>query len=243
MTIRLEQPDYTVNEGSGSVMVCAAIVSGTLERTLTFSLTTQDDSATSPADFTPVSVDLTFDESTSRACVDIPIEDDQIVENPEDFRVVVGGDDPDVVFDSPSSTVTIIDNDNVVIGFEMERYQGDEGSEVEVCAIVMDGVLERSALVTVVTSDLSAQGRMTSYQIYSTKLTFSSTAPDDYSSLTAELTFDPANDKHCVMISLVDDDVLEGREELQLSLLTGEEFVELNPDMAVVLVMDTDGEI
>ena len=45
------------------------------------------------------------------------------------------------------------------------------------------------------------------------------------------------------MISLVDDDVLEEREELQLSLLTGEEFVELNPDMAVVLVMDTDGEI
>ena len=45
------------------------------------------------------------------------------------------------------------------------------------------------------------------------------------------------------MISLVDDDVLEEREELQLSLLTGEEFVELNPVMAVVSVMDTDGEI
>ena len=45
------------------------------------------------------------------------------------------------------------------------------------------------------------------------------------------------------MISLVDDDVLEGREELQVSLTTGEEFVELNPDMAVVSVMDTDGEI
>ena len=160
MTIGLEQPSYTVNEGDGSVMVCAAIVSGTLERTLTFRLTTQDDSATSPADFSSVSADLTFDESTSRACVDIPIVDDQIVENPEVFRVVVDGDDPDVVFDPPSSTVTIIDNDNVVIGFEMERYQGDEGSEVEVCAIVMDGVLERSALVAVATSDISAQGRM-----------------------------------------------------------------------------------
>ena len=161
MTIGLEQPSYTVNEGDGSVMVCAAIVSGTLERTLTFRLTTQDDSATSPADYSSTTVGLTFDESTSRACADIPIEDDQIVENPEDFRVVVGGDDPDIVFDPSNSTVTIIDNDNVVIGFEMERYQGDEGSEVEVCAIVMEGVLERQALVAVTTSDISAQGKMT----------------------------------------------------------------------------------
>ena len=160
MTIGLEQPSYTVNEDNGSVMVCAAIVSGTLERTLTFRLTTQDDSATSPADFSSVSAELTFDESTSRACADIPIEDDQIVENPEVFRVVVDGDDPDVVFDPPSSTVTIIDNDNVVIGFEMERYQGDEGSEVEVCALLMNGTLERALLVGVLTEDLSAIGRI-----------------------------------------------------------------------------------
>lgn len=162
MTIGLEQPSYTVNEGDGSVMVCAAIVSGTLDRTLTFRLTTQDDSATSPADYSSVSVELTFDESTSRACADIPIEDDQIVENPDVFRVVVEGDDPDVVFDPSSSTVTIIDNDMVVIGFEMERYQGDEGGVIEVCAVVMDGPLERSALVTVATSDISAEGRMMS---------------------------------------------------------------------------------
>ena len=45
------------------------------------------------------------------------------------------------------------------------------------------------------------------------------------------------------MISLVDDDILEEREELQLSLLTGEEFIELNPDTAIVSVTDTDGEI
>ena len=160
MTIGLEQPSYTVNEDNGSVMVCAAIVNGTLERTLTFRLTTQDDSATSPADFSSVSADLTFDESTSRACVDIPIEDDQIVENPEVFRVVVDGDDPDVVFDPPSSTVTIIDSDNVVIGFEMERYQGDEGDEVEVCALLMNGTLERALLVGVLTEDLSAIGRI-----------------------------------------------------------------------------------
>ena len=164
MSIGLEFPSYTVGEGDGSIEVCAAIVSGTLERRLSLRLTTQDDSATSPADFSSVSVDVTFDESTSRACVDVPIEDDQIVENEEVFRVMVGGDDPDVVFDPPSSTVSIIDNDRVVIGFEMESYQGEEGGVVEVCAIVLEGELERSASVSVSTSDLSALGKVTSCQ-------------------------------------------------------------------------------
>ena len=158
VTIGVELPDYTVNEGDGSVEVCAVIVSGTLERTLTFTLSTQDGTATSPADFSAVSADLTFDESTSRSCVDIPVEDDDIVENPDVFTVEIGGDDPDVVFDPPSSTVTIIDNDRVVIGFEMERYEGDEGGVVEVCAILMNGLLERSVLVGIFTEDRSALG-------------------------------------------------------------------------------------
>ena len=41
----------------------------------------------------------------------------------------------------------------------------------------------------------------------------------------------------------MDDDLLEPREELQVSLTTEEEFVEVNPDVAVVSVLDTDGEI
>ena len=91
--------------------MCAVIVSGTLERTLTFTLSTQDGTATSPADFSAVSDDLTFGESTSRACVDIPVEDDIAVENPENFTVVLSGGDPVIDFMPSTSTVTIIDND------------------------------------------------------------------------------------------------------------------------------------
>ena len=91
--------------------MCAVIVSGTLERTLTFTLSTQDGTATSPADFSAVSADLTFDESTSKACVDIPVEDDIAVENPENFTVVLSGGDPVIDFIPSTSTVTIIDND------------------------------------------------------------------------------------------------------------------------------------
>ena len=152
---------YNVDEGDGTVQVCAILVSGTLERTVTFTLSTQDSSATStdPLDFSAVLEELTFNQTTARQCVDIPIEDDNIVEEPENFTVVVSGDDPDVDFTPPTSVVTITDNDRVVIGFEMERYQGDEGDTVQVCAILSNGTLERSIVVDITSGDLSAIGK------------------------------------------------------------------------------------
>ena len=150
-----------MNEGDGSIEVCAILTSGSLERTVTFTLSTSDDSASStdPADFSAIVVELLFNETTSRACADIPITDDNRVELAENFTVDIRSDDPDVDFTPPTSTVTILDNDRVVIGFEMEQYQGEEGEMVEVCAAVLNDRLERSLIVELFTGDISAQGR------------------------------------------------------------------------------------
>ena len=154
-----------MNEGDGSIEVCAVLTSGSLERTVTFTLSTGDDSATStdPVDFSAVAVELQFDETTSRTCADIPITDDNRVELAENFTVEIRSDDPDVDFAPPISMVTIIDNDRVVIGFEMEQYQGNEGGTVEVCAILMDGTLERSVLIDLFTRNLSAMGKTSTF--------------------------------------------------------------------------------
>ena len=147
-----------MNEGNGSIEVCAVLVAGSLERTATFILSSESGSATSPADYTDIQVDLAFDSSTRRACADIPIIDDDTVEEQENFTIIVSGDDPDIDFGPATSVVTIVDNDIVVIGFEMETYRGDEGTTVEVCAVVIDGALERSTAVEVFTADLTAEG-------------------------------------------------------------------------------------
>ena len=162
ISIGFELPRYTVNEGDGSIEVCAVLTSGSLERTVTFTLSTGDDSATStdPVDFSAVAVELQFDETTSRTCADIPITDDNRVELAENFTVEISSSDPDVDFAPPISTVTIIDNDRVVIGFEMEQYQGEEGETVEVCAMLRNGSLERDLLVQIFTEDLSAKGNL-----------------------------------------------------------------------------------
>ena len=46
ITIELENRTYTVPENEGHVEVCAVIVRGSLERTVTVSLSTKDGSAT-----------------------------------------------------------------------------------------------------------------------------------------------------------------------------------------------------
>ena len=54
---------------------------------------------------------LTLDEFTSRACVNITINDDDILEDLEEFMVVLTEEDPRVDVDRDQATVRIADND------------------------------------------------------------------------------------------------------------------------------------
>ena len=65
----------------------------------------------------------------------------------------------------------------------------------------------------------------------------------DYTAVTTELIFDPDNSRRCVSIGLVDDSLLEPSEEFEVSLTTDEEQVTVDPDRAVVTILDTDGMI
>ena len=78
---------------------------------------------------------------------------------------------------------------------------------------------------------------------YDFHIKFLLTASDDYETVSTELSFDSVSDRSCIEVNLIDDNVLEGREELQVSLSSEEEFVDLNPATAVVSVTDTDGEM
>jgi hypothetical protein len=167
---------------------------------------------------------LTFDQDTVKVCANIQIEDDDISENPEDFTVVLTSDDPDVSLMRPMSNITIVDNDGVTIGFEMETYPATENQgTVEVCAVLIDGTLAREAVITLQTESGSAQ------------------APDDYTSVSVALTFDASTNRQCQDIPLENDDILEGVEEFEAVLETEEERVTLSPERAVVSITDDDG--
>ena len=146
VTIGIENQRYTVSEGSGRIEVCCIMTNKTLERKVNFTLSTEDGEATStdPTDFSAVSVELQFNKTTSKQCVDIPITDDSKVEHPENFIVVIGSDDLKAIVNvSKVSTITITDDDKVTIEFEREQYQGEEGVSIKVCAVLRNATLER----------------------------------------------------------------------------------------------------
>lgn len=158
--------------------------------------------------------------------MNIPINDDSISEDAEDFSVMVSSNDSNVSFERSMVGVTIIDSDSVTIGFEMEVYSAMEGQMVEVCAGIREGALQRVVSVLLSTQDIDAE------------------APDDYSSLSIVLSFDSNSDRQCVNISIRNDPVSEGVEMFQVLLGSLEDSqVILLPIRAEIVIVDGDGKI
>ena len=64
-------------------------------------------------DFTASSVTLTFDPSSNLECIDIPVTNDDDIENDERFLVGLMTDDPDVTLDPRDGDVLIVDDDGI----------------------------------------------------------------------------------------------------------------------------------
>lgn len=170
---------------------------------------------------------LFFDMSTARDCANIPITDDNVTESPEEFCVVLYPEDGDPEDPgNPKTTVTIVDDDAVTIGFEMEVYTTREDQDsVQVCALIREGALAREVIITVLTEDDTAQSL------------------EDYTSVSAMLSFNQDSSVNCLNISLTNDDTLENVEQF-VALLESEDSVPvvLSPERAVVMIIDDDGE-
>lgn len=144
----MEAPRLTVNEGSRTIKVCARPTNEVaLERIVTFTLSTEDDEATSdtPRDFVAmINSQFKVDMSQSRDCADVTIEDDGIVEDAESFEVVMNSSDPKVDIGNSTTVVLIEDNDKVVIDLDKDRYLGDGKDSFEVCGILRNATIEKT---------------------------------------------------------------------------------------------------
>ena len=67
-------------------------------------------------------------------------------------------------------------------------------------------------------------------------------APDDYTSVSQDLTFQPGSERQCVDVPIVNDDDLENEEQFSMTITTEEDRVTLEPDSTTVTITDDDGE-
>ncbi|CAI7989329.1 hypothetical protein GBAR_LOCUS188, partial [Geodia barretti] len=103
------------------------------------------------------SVVFTADEAMH--CIDITIEVDGAVENSEMFSVMLSTTEERVNLFPALANITIIDNDNVIIGFAggaMIRFVNESSSQIEECVVLSHFNLQRELTVTIVTEEESA---------------------------------------------------------------------------------------
>ena len=119
----------------------------------------------------------------------------------------------------------------------------DDGS-IEVCASVRAGSMQTSVVVSVTSVDGTATGELLFFRDGTTCDCFNIllSVPSDYSSVNQGLTFSQSSSRECVNVSIVNDDELENVEEFKLTLTTGEDRVNLDPNATTVRITDDDGE-
>ena len=129
---------YSVQESDGVATVCVELQKGVKDREVVLMLNTSQltaiadsepshthyfihqffipSSSPSPSlslsvvDYEPVDVDLIFNASRSIVCVDIELVQDFVIENTEEFIVILSTSDPDVVFVNNEASVLINDS-------------------------------------------------------------------------------------------------------------------------------------
>ena len=181
---------------------------------------------TAPRDFKADVITFSFNEITSVACAQIPIEDDMIFEDHEHFFIFLTSNDPDVSGMRQTANITIIDNDKVSVGFEMEVYRVIESQGyVEVCVGIRDGVSQREIDIRLATNDIDTE------------------APNDYTNISTILTFYSTIDRQCANITIENDMTLENVERFEVLLdRLDETRVNLMPERAEVIITDDDGK-
>lgn len=174
-----------MGENINEVEVCAVIISGQIARDISVTLTTADDSAESPQDYTALTTELTFSAPSTRACEDITIVDDQIFELDESFFGRLTSSDPqvDISPDRQETTIQINDEDSTLhcllrlvivchayslclcmlalrIGFTSTTATVPEGDTAQLCVRVFSpGIIGRDVPIQFRTVDGTAVGK------------------------------------------------------------------------------------
>ena len=95
----------------------------------------------------------------NRKCIFLTIIDDFSVEDVESFRLTLSSSDPSVVA-TDSATVSILDNDQLILAIELPSYTVLESAgAVEVRVLISEGELQRDVSIMLNTQDGSAAGK------------------------------------------------------------------------------------
>jgi hypothetical protein len=224
----LSQTQYEVNEAAGSVAI-ELIRRGNLDRDTRVLLSTTDGTAIVGEDFRHDAIVATFAAGESRQFLEIPIINDTIVEDSEQFNLVLSTIEGATIGIPQVARVRIQDDDlgtpdnptnKTTINFATSNYVTDEdGNTSAIITLVRDGTIDTTASVQL---DL-APG--------------TATANLDYDSTAIAVTFDPGETLQQIAIPIRDDLRLEPTETVRLSLSNASSGITLGDRRSATLTI------
>ncbi|NJN60914.1 MAG: hypothetical protein HC795_04730 [Coleofasciculaceae cyanobacterium RL_1_1] len=223
----LSQTQYEVNEAAGSVTI-ELLRRGNLDRETRVLLSTTDGTAIAGEDFRHDAIVATFAAGESRQFLEIPIIDDALVEDSEQFNLILSAIEGATIGVPQIARVRIQDNDLGIpdnptastIAFATSNYVTDEdGNTSATITLVRDGAIDSTARVQL---DL-APG--------------TATANIDYDNTSLAVTFDPGETLKQIAVPILDDLRLEPSETIQLSLSNASSGITLGDRRSATLTI------
>ena len=226
VVIGFDRDAYRVSEGSGSLTLTVSVISGMLMETVTLSYVVSDVSTTGSDDYTVTVEMLELSMMTPSVTISVDITDDTSYEPDEEFTVELSGAPAGITLDPATATVSIIDNDAVVIGFDRDAYRVSEGSgSLTLTVSVISGVLMETITLSYVVSDVST------------------TVSDDYTVTVDVLELSMMTPSVTISVDITEDATLESEEEFTVELSGAPVGVSFNPTRATVTIIDNDAVV
>ncbi|XP_046846527.1 uncharacterized protein LOC124440255 isoform X4 [Xenia sp. Carnegie-2017] len=209
---------YEIPEDRKAV-VNVKVTNGSFDIPVTVRLSASPMSAEAGKDFTPRELNVTFAPGENGPkFVEFDINDDDLLENPEEFSVsFISSSVPSVKLGQPS-TVKILDNDEVLVEFSKPLYTTNENEKARVAVQLSSGKSDIPVKVNLQTSPNTA-------------------GLSDYSKTSVPVTFLPGESgPKYVEINITDDELLEDKEKFTVFLTSNVPRVSVGRPASVEII-------
>ena len=222
-TVQFSAATLSMNESAGTA-VFTATLSTVASMPVTVAYATSDDTASAPADYTPISGTLTFAPNQTSQTVTVGIVDDTLAEADETVALALSTPTNASLGASARTILTINDND----GPPTVRFSAtDPAADESVGTAIITATLSPASALPVTVSYATSDG--------------TATTGSDYTATSGTLTFAPHQTSQTIRLPITNDTLDEVDETVILTLSTPTNAVVGTAPRTTFTILDNDG--
>jgi hypothetical protein len=203
--VQFSSSTYSVIESAGNAVLTVNLIpNGDPSKASTVDFAATPITAFAGFDFSPVTGTLTFAPGETSKTIAVPINNDNIAEGPETFRVTLSNPSPGTIIGTPGSAiVTIIDDDvSSAIQFSPANYTVAENAGSVTLSLIANRQGNPNDVLTVRFETIGG----------------TATAGADFVSASGTVTFGPGETRRTITVQILDDNLIESTENFSVVL-------------------------